>query len=128
MSDIRGNGKIVLTDFKKLNPKDFEPLYHCTRQQLKEIPFLLSRDGRWLVNKREPNSEELGSILEIIVWELKDTLILFRSEILERFPQIKDFEDIALMKDNSPEEQINVIVALLTPMEIQRRQIERAYW
>ena len=44
-------GKVIVTDFKRLNPDMFKPLYDLSKGQLKKQSFLCTPDGKLYLNK-----------------------------------------------------------------------------
>ena len=128
---IRGNGKIVFTDFCKLNPKDFEILYkNITKKGLKEDVFLYSPDGRIFINSREDCGELLAEIFEWMMQRSQYAIEQFAKRTKQQFKDIKTLEDwgkyAAIETDNH--KRINALGMLLVPAEVKRRQIEKMYY
>ena len=46
------NGKIVVINFKKLNPLDFEPVHHLDERSIKDELALCAPDGRIYINSK----------------------------------------------------------------------------
>ena len=68
-------GRLIITDFKKLNPADFEPLYHfVSKAELREEIILLSAKGILYINSRDAISEFLSKVLEFVMKENTKTL------------------------------------------------------
>lgn len=67
------NGKIVIVNFKKLKPQDFEPIHHLDAKSIKEELALCSADGRIYINSKQRWCKLVSSLFEIL---MKETSIL----------------------------------------------------
>lgn len=125
-------GRLILTDFKKLNPADFEPLYHfASKSELREEVVLLSVKGILYVNSRETISEFLTKVLEFIMKENMKTLKKYRRELKNKYPAVKGFEDwgeIAKKEGCGSKDSLECLIMLLIPIEQKRRKAELNYY
>ena len=122
---IRANGKIVITDFSKLDPKDF--LYNdLTQDNIEEQSSLLSFDGKVYINSEKEGYEYISNIFGILVHETRYALEQYAKRYKKQFPNTTFYNWGELQESN--EEKANILAALLVPAEIKRREIERAYY
>lgn len=123
------NGRLVLTDFRKLNPKNFLACEDFTRKQLREQIALCSCDGTIFVNLALKESEVVFGIFQNLMPEKRKTLEEFQSVYQAKFPNIKNFDDWSTAAKNlSNEERIFSLSMLLVPVELSRRTLEREYY
>lgn len=125
-------GKLIVTDFKKLNPADFEPLYHFnSKSELREEVVLMSIKGILYVNSREAISEFLTKVLEFIMKENMKTLKKYRRELKNKYPTIKSFADwgeVAKKGGCGSRDSLECLIMLLIPIEQKRRKAELNYY
>lgn len=123
------NGRLVLTDFRKLNPKNFLACEDFTRKQLREQIALCSCDGTIFVNLALKESEVVFGIFQNLMPEKRKTLEEFQSVYQEQFPNIQNFDDWSTAaKAMNNEERIFSLSMLLIPAELSRRTLEREYY
>ncbi|MDE7430656.1 MAG: hypothetical protein K2N34_01875 [Lachnospiraceae bacterium] len=121
---IRANGKIVITDFSKLDPKDFP--YNDLTDGIEGQLALLSCDGVIFINRTEEGHEYVADIFSILMRESQYNLDQFAKIYKKKFPQIS-LSNWNEMQGNN-EERTQVLAALLCPAEISRRRIEKDYY
>lgn len=119
-------GKVIVTDFKRLNPDMFKPLYDLSKGQLKKQSFLCTPDGKLYLNKAANGVEMVAHIFELLVRESKNTLLDFQQEYQKLFPDIKDFDDWNTMQGTN-EDKVKAYAMLCVPAELKRREIELEY-
>ena len=68
------NGKIVIVNFKKLKPQDFEPIHHLDAKSIKEELALCSADGRIYINSKQRWCKLVSSLFEILMKETRQVL------------------------------------------------------
>lgn len=123
------NKRLVLTDFRKLNPKNFLACEDVTRKQLNEQIALCSCEGIVYVNSNFKESEIIYGIFQNLMPEKHKTLEEFQSVYQAQFPNIKNFDDWSTAAKNlSDEERIFSLSMLLIPAELSRRTLEREYY
>ena len=123
------NGRLVLTDFRKLNPKNFLACEDFTRKQLREQIALCSCDGTIFVNLALKESEVVFGIFQNLMPEKRKTLEEFQSIYQKRFPNVHSFDDWSTAaKAMNNEDRIFSLSMLLTSTELLRRKIEREYY
>ena len=120
---VKSNGKIVITDFSELNPNDFPD---NQSPNVEEQLAVLSSDGKVFVNKEKEEYEYLSNILEILIREPRYNLDQFAKHFKKRYPNI-NFSNWSEMQGDV-KEKTYVLAALLVPIEVKRRQIERLYY
>lgn len=120
------NGKIVATDFKYLNPSDFD---YCvaTKEELQTQSALLAPDGRLFVNTSQEGHELITQIFQILVPETKQVLNEYLKRYKKQYYYIKTFDDWAKMQADV-NSKIYALTMLLVPIEVKRREIEQAYY
>lgn len=123
---VLANGKIVICDFRKLNPTDFEPLYYLNEGQIRKETSLCAPDGRLFVNKKMPGCDAMAEMFAILIREKRETLIEYQEEYQKKFPNIKNFDDFEKMK-GADDEKFQVLAMLAVPAELKRREIEADY-
>ena len=114
------NGRIVVTDFRKLKKEDF-PNFEDG-----DI-FFLSYDGRVFFDSEEGANEALIILLELLTQRSRADLREWERVCRKKFPNVKTAEDLAKHKGN-PEDFMKALSALLVPLEVKRREFERAYY
>lgn len=123
------NGKIVIVNFKKLKPQDFEPIHHLDAKSIKEELALCSADGRIYINSKQRWCRLVSSLFEILMKETKQVLQEYQKFIGKKYPNIKTFDDFILWSEQNEdgEARMQVFTLLAIPIELQRRKIEQAY-
>ena len=81
-------GKLIMKDFRKLNPRDFKSLYQLTRDVLESELIIFAPDGKCYVNSKKPGCEFAFSVFETLMRESTSTLEECRKEFLEKYPDI----------------------------------------
>lgn len=122
-SKIKSKDKstVVLTSFKRINPRDFS-LCHGNCINLNKEIILCSNDGRIFVNKDMKDSAYMYEFFCILTSETTETLLAYKAEYEKKFPEIKSFDDLINVKDK--EANITYALALLSiPIELNRRKI-----
>ena len=118
-------GRLIVTDFKKLNPADFEPLYHfVSKAELREEIILY-------INSRDAISEFLSKVLEFVMKENTKTLKKYRRELKNKYPAVKGFDDwgkIAKKEGCGSKDSLECLIMLLIPIERKRRKFEFDYY
>ena len=129
------NGKIVVINFKKLNPLDFEPVHHLDERSIKDELALCAPDGRIYINSKK-NESGIGYItadskesFELLMKETKQTLLEYQIFIGKQYPNIKTFDDFITWseKNKDGESRVQVFTLLMIPIELRRREIEHSY-
>lgn len=123
------NGKIVIVNFKKLKPQDFEPIHHLDAKSIKEELALCSADGRIYINSKQRWCKLVSSLFEILMKETRQVLQEYQEFISKKYPNIKTFDDFILWSEQNEdgEARMQVFALLAIPIELQRRKIEQAY-
>ena len=123
------NGKIVIVNFKKLKPQDFEPIHHLDAKSIKEELALCSADGRIYINSKQRWCRLVSSLFEILMKETKQVLQEYQEFISKKYTNIKTFDDFILWSEQNEdgEARMQVFTLLAIPIELQRRKIEQAY-
>lgn len=125
-------GRLIVTDFKKLNPADFEPVYHFkSKAELREEVALLSIKGIIYINNRSDTSDFMAKIFEFLMKESTKSLKKYQRELKSAHPAVKSFEDwakIAKREGCGSKESIECLIKLLIPTERQRRRAELNYF
>lgn len=123
----KANGKIIEVDFKKLNPDDFRPFYNLTKEQIKNEYVLVSVDGKIYVNFKKAGYEIISGTFENFILETRNTIEQYLKIYQPQFPDINDFDDWAKM-DTDNSQRMLAFGVLIAPLELKRREIERAYY
>ena len=123
------NGKIVIVNFKKLKPQDFEPIHHLDAKSIKEELALCSADGRIYINSKQRWCKLVSSLFEILMKETRQVLQEYQEFISKKYPNIKTFDDFILWSEQNEdgEARMQVFTLLAIPIELQRRKLEQAY-
>ena len=122
----KANGKIVICDFKSLNPVDFLPLHNFSKKEMSKELCLISPCGNLYINSRIDGYDFLAGVFEIIIQESKYTLDQFCKMFKQKYSKIT-FANIADMNGTN-EEKTQAFTLLCIPVELQRRKIEREYY
>lgn len=118
--EVFANGRIIVTDFKKLKKEDF-PQYEDGDM------FFLHYDGNIYIDIADEANEAIISTLKILVQYPKAELRKFEREQKRRHPDIKTVEDLIKLKEDN-EEFMKALAMFLIPMEIKSRESQRAYY
>ena len=125
-------GRLIVADFKKLNPADFEPLYHFnSKSELREEVFLQSIKGVIYINSRNGSADFLAKIFEFLMKATAKELKNYQREFRSRYPAVKSFEDwgeIAKKEGCGNKDSLQSLIKLLIPIERKRRKIEFDYF
>lgn len=116
------SGTIIVTDFKKLNSKDF---YQTFDDILKEAA-LFSHDGRLFINKSLECSDFIFDIFNTLSQETTDVLREYADKYGKLFCNVKTFDDWYAMKDTD-ENRTHAFAMLCVPIEMKRREILSKY-
>lgn len=125
-------GRLIVTDFKKLNPADFEPLYYFnSKSELREEVVLQSIKGVIYINSRNGSVDFLAKIFEFLMKETTKSLKNYQRELKSKYPTVKSFTDwaeIAKWGGCGSKDSIQSLIKLLIPIERKRRRIELDYY
>ncbi len=123
-------GKLVVTDFKRLNPKEVLPLGDFNPEQLSEELAFFTPDGTIFVNTRIAGSDVISGIFEIFIPESRETLKQYQIEYGRKFPNIKTFEEWGkyARTETDSEKVTQALAVLMVPIESRRRAIELGYY
>ncbi len=126
-------GKLVITDFKKMNQKNLLLIQDYTPEQLDEELAVCTAEGKIYINSRMEGNEMVFGIFENIMPENSVTLDGYIKEIKIRLPEIrkiKNFEDWAAWAatEQDKEKIVHALAVLIVPLELKRRLIESSYY
>lgn len=124
---IMANGKLVLMDFKKLNPKTFYPIHNYTKNEIKNQYCLCTPTGKLYINNSLEGCLYIAGIMEFLIQENKDTVIQYQKIMQKKFPDVKTLDDWAKMQ-GSENDKIQALAMFLVPLELSRRDIEKHYY
>lgn len=128
--EIRANGKIIICDFKQLNPKDFILLPDLNTKNILSRVVLFGSDGKIYINNKIDGWFFLAGVFETIIPESQYTLEQFCKTFKEKYKNIT-FDNICGIRCGGKytDEEITQAFALLCiPVELKRRSIEKAYY
>lgn len=121
-----------MTDFKNLNPTDFEPLRHfASKSELREEIVLMTIKGIIYINSKSGSEDMLSKIFELLMKESMKSLKKNQRELKNKYPTVKSFADwgeIAKRNGIKSKDSIQCLIKLLIPIERKRRQAELAYY
>lgn len=121
-----GNGKVVICDFRKLDPTNFVPP-GMTKEKMKNSLLLCSTDGKMYFKKGDPLAELIADVFDLLVNETVANLNQYKLMYGKLFPQVKKLEDIEHIPADDPN-RIHALTVILVPVELNRRKIEAAYY
>lgn len=130
MSGDNTNNKVILANFKHLNPLEFKGLIDLTKRQLRKQYFFLTADGRLYVNSRmngigRKGSEVIANLFSILAETDTDTLIEAEKMFRNKFPSISGIDDWSRTEDTMTDtEKTESLSLCLIPIEKKRREIE----
>lgn len=125
------NGKLIVTDFRKLSPDDFFLYEFESKKDFTEQMLLIAHDGKIYINKKEKGIDLIVRIFESLMKQNRRTLREYKKELANRYPKMKTFGEwsgMASRPDRDNNEVIQCLVKLLIPIEVKRREIERNYY
>jgi len=125
-TQTKANGKIVICDFKILNPSDFLSLHNLHKSELVKELILIAPDGKIYINSQIEGFDFVAEVFEVIIQETHYTLEQYRKAFKPKYSKVT-FENIANMKGTN-EEITQAFTFLCIPAELQRRKIEKAYY
>lgn len=118
--EVFANGRIIVTDFKKLKKEDF-PQYE------KGDMFFVHYDGKIYLDSREEANEAIIMLLKMLIQYSRAELLKMEKERKRRYPNIKTAEDLEQLKGDNAE-FMNALAMLIIPMEVKSREMEKAYY
>lgn len=118
--EIFANGRIIVTDFKKLKKEDF-PQYENGDM------FFVHYNGKIYLDSKDKANEAIIMLLKMLVQYTRAELLKMEKERKRRYPNIKTAEDLEQLKGDNAE-FMNALAMLIIPMEIKSREIEKAYY
>jgi hypothetical protein len=123
-------GKLIVTDFKRLNPKEVLPLGDFNPEQLSEELAFFTPDGTIFINTRIAGSNVVSDIFKIFIPESRETLKQYQEEYGKKFANIKNFTDWEkyARAETDSEKVTQALAVLMVPIELKRRAIESAYY
>lgn len=126
-SKNKNAGKVVITDFRKLDPSIFLPYHVLDKKTIIRETVLCSASGKIFINKKSEFAEYLAKTLEVLMQETRETLKDYESMMKEEFPEIESFDDWAKMTGGDNERN-KAFAMLMVPVELKRREIENKYY
>lgn len=118
--EVFANGRIIVTDFKKLKKEDF-PQYE------KGDMLFTHYDGKIYLDSKDKANEAIIMLLKMLVPYSRAELLKFEKERKKRYPNIKTAEDLEQLKEDN-EAFMNALAMFIIPMEIKSREMEKAYY
>ena len=119
-AEVLANGRIILTDFKKLKKGDY-PNYGDG------IMFFLHYDGKIYFDSKNEFTEALIIAYKPLVECSRADLREWERQRKKRYPHIKTVEDLAKLQGNN-EDFLKALSMFFVDTEMRRRQIERSYY
>lgn len=123
---VLGNGKVIVCDFKKLDPSNFVPA-GMTKEKLRNQLFLCSTDGKIYFKKGDPLAEWVADIFSVFVNETASNLNQYKLKYGKLFPNVKTVEDLVTIPEDDPD-RVHALAVVLVPAELKRREIEASYY
>ena len=117
--EIFANGRIIVTDFRKLKKEDF-PQYSSGDM------LFLHYDKKIYISSEEAN-EPIVSALKVLVQYPKAELQKWERERKRLYPGIREVTDLEKLKGNS-EDFMKALSMFLVPMELKSREVQKAYY
>lgn len=118
--EVFANGRIIVTDFKKLKKEDF-PQYEDGDM------FFLHYDGKIYLDSEENANEAIIMLMKMLIQYPVKELRKFERDRRKRYAEIKTVEDLEKLKEDS-KNFMNALSMFLIPMEIKSRELQRAYY
>ena len=118
--EIFANGRIIVTDFRKLKKEDF-PQYSSGDM------LFLHYDGKIYIDSNEKANESIIFALKFLVQYPKAELQKWERERKRLYPGIREVTDLEKLKGNS-EDFMKALSMFLVPMELKSREVQRAYY
>lgn len=118
--EVFANGRIIVTDFKKLKKEDF-PQYENGDM------FFLHYDGKIYLDSEDEANEAVIMLLKMLIQYPRSELLKMEKERKRRYPNIKTAEDLAQLKEDN-EAFMNALAMFIIPLEIKSREMEKAYY
>lgn len=126
MTHTKANDKIIICNFRRLNPADF-PLWHNLKKgEISKETILISYNGKIYLNSKIKGIDFLAEIFETIMSETRYTLDQYCKKFKMKYSSVT-FDNIAEM-EGSNEEKVYAFTLLCIPVELKRRQIEHSYY
>lgn len=118
--------RVVVENFSKLKKDMFDGLYNGSFADMQGEMLLISKDGCLYINEKSESADLLKKVWDVLLPEDMFTLASLRRMMLDKYPDAK-IETLHEMKV-SEEEKMKVFAALLVPVELNRRGIEKKYY
>lgn len=120
------NGKIIITDFRGIDPEWFITDRRA-KENIQDEVLLVAIDGRLFIDSRIECADELSDMFSVLMSETRDSLGRFREETQKCFWWVRTIKDCQTMHGSSID-RARAFYMLLVPFELQRREIENAYF
>lgn len=117
---IFANGRIIVTDFRKLKKEDF-PQYKNGDM------FFVHYDGKIYLDSKDKANEAIIMLLKMLIQYPRAELIKMEKERKKRYSNIKTAEDLEKLKGDN-EAFMNALAMFIIPLEIKSREMEKAYY
>lgn len=121
------NGKLIVVDFRNINPHDFAPLYKLSKDAVCQEMAMVAPNGSIYVNAAKPGHKTIAGMFELFMAESVDTLKGYQVIYQKKYPKIKTFDDWIYMKGNASD-RMYALAVLSVPIELERRKIEKSYY
>lgn len=118
--EVFANGRIIVTDFKKLKKENF-PQYRD------DDMFFLHYDGKIYIDSEDPANEAIVSLLKNLVQYPKKVLKQWEKKQKKRHPEITDVSELLKLRENN-EDFMKALSGFLVPLEIRSREMQKEYY
>lgn len=114
------NGRIIVTDFRKLKKDDF-PKYNIGDM------FFLHYDGKIYLDSNEKANEPVIAVLKVLAQYPKSELRKWEKKRKMLYPNINTVKDLEKLRGEN-EDFMKALSMLLVPLEIKSRETKKAYY
>lgn len=122
------NGKVVLCDFKKLDKNYFirDEDKVKTGAMFMHDTLAATRDGKIYINSRGESPHFLAELCALLAESDIESLMELEKLVRQKYPFVSH-ENIAETTQDA-KEQTFIFAVLAIPMELKRREFEKAYY
>ena len=118
-------GKLVFTDFSKLNPKEFYTVAE-TPEEMQEQSAAIQFDGKIYVNSSKENGKAIADAFSHVIVLNRSELRKIKKHYDRKYPKIKNLSDYEKMQGNE-KGKAEALAKCIVNIEIDRRKVESEY-
>lgn len=131
---VKAGGKVVVADFRQINPENFQILYKgYSQKKLRKGSMLISDHGELFIDSKMRGMEKnaiayISDIYAVLADSEAEGIEGLMKMYGTKYPQIKTVDDWISVKDSLGDgEATRLLAALIAPMELSRREVVKIH-